>query len=102
VFLSAGILLLLANMDVISLRPVLSQWWPLILVVIGVKHLIQNGPGDWLSAVFWIGTGALFLSASLGFINVAFTSLLWPVLLIWFGVAMAIGSRGREPSGGQS
>jgi hypothetical protein len=92
----------MANLEMVSLRPLLSQWWPLILVIIGVKHLIQNGSGDWLSAVFWIGTGALFLSASLGYLDVAYTSLLWPVLLIWFGVAMAIGSRGREPSGDQS
>ena len=93
-FLAAGLLLLVANFNMIELRPILSRWWPLILVIMGVKHLVQWGSGAWLNASFWVGSGLLFLASSLGYINVSFGSLIWPVVLIWFGVAMAVGRPG--------
>lgn len=95
IFLIIGILLLLGNLNVLDIRPILSQWWPLILVVIGVKQLlILRSASAWIGGLFWIGTGFLFLARTLGFIHVAITNVIWPLMLIWFGVLVVLGNNG--------
>jgi hypothetical protein len=95
VFLIIGTLLLLGNLNFLDIRPLFSHWWPLILVVIGVKQfLILNGSGAWIGGVFWVGTGVLFLASTLGYLQIAITSILWPLMLIWFGVLIAVGHNG--------
>lgn len=43
IFIIVGALLLMANLGWIpELRPLLRQWWPLILIVIGIVMLIQR------------------------------------------------------------
>src|SRR5215207_9286122 len=95
-FLALGIILLVGNMDLFQIGPVLSQWWPLILVIIGIKHLVLfRGTSALIGAMFWIGSGALFLSSTLGFLQIGVPRLLWPVMLIWFGVFTVLGTGGR-------
>lgn len=96
VFLSIGALLLLGNLNFLNVRPLLSQWWPLILVIVGVKHLLLwRGSIAWISGLFWIGTGGLFLASTQGYIQVGITRMLWPLMLIWFGVLIALGPHGQ-------
>ena len=96
VFLALGVILLIGNMSLFPVQPVLTQWWPVILIVIGLKHLILfRGPSAWIGAFFWIATGALFLSTTLGFLSIAIPSLLWPIMLIWFGVFTVLGCGDR-------
>ena len=91
-----GGLLLFANLNFINIRPIAAQWWPLILVIIGVKHLLfWRGPSALGGGLFWIGTGALFLSSTLGYLNFAITSVIWPLALIWFGIVIVFGCGGR-------
>jgi hypothetical protein len=102
-FLALGVILLIGNMDLYPVRPLLSQWWPLLLVLIGVKHLIVfRGSQAWLGGFFWMATGALFLASTLGFVGTAVPTLVWPVVLIWFGVFTVLGWRGcgRAPREG--
>ena len=99
-FLALGVVLLLGNMNLFSVQPVLSQWWPVLLIIVGIKHLVvYRGPSAWVGALFWIGTGSLFLSSTLGYLSAAIPTLLWPVLLIWFGVFTVLGCGSR--CGGQ-
>lgn len=43
VLIIVGGLFLLANLGVIpEIRPLLRQWWPLILIVVGVLLLVQR------------------------------------------------------------
>ena len=84
-FLALGVILLLGNMNLFPVQPVLSQWWPVLLIIIGIKHLIVfRGPSAWVGALFWTATGALFLSSTLGVLGVGIPGLIWPILLIWF------------------
>jgi hypothetical protein len=42
-----GVLFLLVNLDVAPaepLRALLAQWWPLILIVVGIAMLMGPGP----------------------------------------------------------
>ena len=95
VFLVIGTLLLLGNLNFLDIRSLFSQWWPLILVVVGVRHLLYlRGTVAWAGGLFWIGTGGLFLASRLGYIHVAITSILWPLMLIWFGVLIVVGHNG--------
>ena len=99
-FLTLGVLLLAGNLNLFPVRPLLSQWWPVILVLVGIKQiLVLRGPSAWVGALFWIGTGALFLSSTLGLVPVSIPGLLWPVMLIWFGVWALVGRSGN--CGGQ-
>jgi hypothetical protein len=43
VLIVAGALLLLSNLGVMPrLGPLLHQWWPLLLIVVGVMMLVQR------------------------------------------------------------
>jgi hypothetical protein len=95
-FLTLGVILLVGNLNLFPVRPLLVQWWPALLVLAGIKHLIiYEGTSAWVGAAFWVGTGVLFLSSTLGFLPIGVPGLLWPILLIWFGVFTIIGC-GRE------
>ena len=90
--LALGLILLAGNLDLFPVRPTLSQWWPVILIIIGIKHLVVfRSPTAWIGALFWLGTGALFLASTLGYLNISLLSLLWPVMIIWFGVCIVTG-----------
>ena len=96
VLLVIGIALLLSNLNLLELRPLLSHWWPLILVLIGVKQILWlRGPSALVGGLFWIGTGGLFLASTLGYIHISIASVVWPLMLIWFGVLIAMGYNGR-------
>jgi|SRR5688572_18918895 len=94
-FLSVGLILLIGNIGVFPVRSLLTTWWPVFLVIIGVKHLILfRGTGAWINALFWIGTGTLFLSSTLGLLGIAVTSMVWPAMLIGFGIFIMVGCGG--------
>jgi hypothetical protein len=104
-FLALGIILLLDNFNLIDARPLLSQWWPALFILIGLKTLIiHEGSYAWIGALFWIAVGALFLSSTLGFVSIALPTLMWPLILIWLGVYTIVGTRCGSYSrhGGQS
>lgn len=91
-FLGFGLLLLLDNLDFLDMRGILARWWPLILVGFGVQQLmLLRGSAALIGGLFWIGTGGLFLAGTLGYIELAITRVIWPLMLIWFGVLIALG-----------
>jgi hypothetical protein len=93
VFLAIGVILLIGNFNLFPVQPMLVQWWPVLLILGGIKHLIvYRGPSAWVGALFWIGTGLLFLSSTLGLVNIEIPGMLWPLLLIWFGVFTILGN----------
>ena len=91
-FLALGIIFLIGNLNLIPVRSLLFDWWPTLLIIIGVKQLLlQRGRLSWISGLFWAGTGALFLTSTLGYLDIGIPRLLWPVMLIWFGVLIVLG-----------
>lgn len=103
VLLVVGTMLLLDNLQVVEIDFDPGRWWPLLLVLIGVKRLIVfRGPTAWISGLFWIGAGALFLFQTTGLLNARIPSLIFPILVIWFGVAFMVGPRGKFGVAGRS
>src|SRR5262245_47133322 len=99
-FLALGIILLIGNLDLYHIRPFLSEWWPMLLIIIGIKNtVLYRGAYAWVGGLFWMGIGGLFLASTLGYLNIPIPSLAWPLIVIWFGIFTILGcgeARGRH------
>ena len=106
-FLGLGVILLIGNMNLLEIRPLLSQWWPMLFVILGIKSfVVHRGAHGWVGGLFWMGMGGLFLSSTLGYLDISIPTLIWPLIVIWFGVFTLLGcsdTRHRDTGqGGQS
>lgn len=91
-FLALGVILLIGNLNLFPVQPLLSQWWPVLFLVIGIKNIVvYRGTYAWVGGAFWLGMGLLFLSSTLGYLDIAIPTLIWPLILIWFGVFTFLG-----------
>lgn len=107
ILIAIGVLVLLANMNILPFDLDLGHWWPLILVVLGVVHLWNNRNIFDFSGLFLILLGVVFLMATLGTICWSDIWRYWPALLILLGisiifkrhpVALPGSGRGSTPS----
>ena len=64
--LAIGVLFLLNNLGLVDIGGIM-QWWPLILIAVGVWLFISNGFGKPVAPLILIGIGVFFLIDSLGF-----------------------------------
>jgi predicted membrane protein len=100
VVVAIGCLLLLDNLGIFRFRDI-WQYWPVLLIVWGVSHLIDSRtPSGWIWGGMITLVGALFLLDTLDIFVFNF-AVVWPVLLIAFGVSVLIGAleRNRFPGG---
>jgi predicted membrane protein len=89
IILTAGIVLLLDQMDVIPLD-VLLRYWPLAVIGLGVVQIVL--PGQLLQKVaggLTILFGGVYLARNLGFIHIS-GNLFWPLVIIAIGVLMLV------------
>lgn len=71
-----------------------SDWWPALLVVIGLANLVRRRSGRW----FWAAVtllGAVLLLDSLGIWEIDFEDVwrLWPLVLVWVGARFILAGR---------
>jgi hypothetical protein len=90
-----GTILILDNFGVID-GGVLAPFWPLLLIVVGVSHLVgPSSAGKMGWGLSWIAVGAIILLSNLGVIAVGIGAL-WPVVLVILGVNLVVrGARRR-------
>ncbi len=88
ILIAVGALVLLDNMDVISFHFDLGDWWPLILIVLGVVHLWNNRNIFDFSGLFLILLGVVFLLAELDKICWGDIWRYWPAVLILLGLSI--------------
>jgi len=90
-----GVILILDNFGVID-GSVLVPYWPVLLIVLGVSHLV--GPASVRKSgwgLSWIAVGAIILLNNLGVIAVGI-GVLWPVVLVILGANLVFrGGRRR-------
>lgn len=88
ILIIAGALVLLGNLNVLSFRFNLGDWWPLILIVLGVVHIVDNRNLFDFSGLFLILLGGVFLAAELDVIRWGDIWRWWPAVLILLGVSI--------------
>ena len=92
VLLGAGFLL--DKMAIISFSDLLSTYWPIILIIIGIKHLFSK-EDSYTSGIVLTLVGAFFLLRNLGLLPTDFWKYFWPAVLILVGILIIFGrSRG--------
>lgn len=85
-----GALFLADQMGAISFGVTFSKWWPILLVVGGVLHLVERPNIVFLPLVL-IGVGVALLLSNLGYIHVDDLWRLWPILIIAVGLKIVLG-----------
>jgi predicted membrane protein len=95
VVVAIGCLLLLDNLGIFRFRDI-WQYWPVLLIVWGLSHLIESRtPSGWVWGGMIALIGALFLLDNLDIFVFNF-AVVWPVLLIAFGVTVLLGALERR------
>lgn len=91
-----GVIFLLNNLGVLQgdVWGNLLRLWPVLLIVFGLDGILRQE--GLVGPIFLIGVGVVFLLSNLGYLALDLWQLalrLWPILLIAFGLDIAIGRR---------
>ncbi len=99
ILLLIGLVFLLDNLDVLPPDFSLHDWWPLILVVIGIYQLLAYRWFSHFSSWFLIFLGVIFLFTVQHRFGLEWDNIwrLWPVVLILLGFSI-IFRRGHHPA----
>jgi predicted membrane protein len=97
-----GALLLLQNLGILYVHD-LWEWWPLILIALGISRAASAyGFGGRIWGGVMVLAGALFLLHNLGFIHGDPWVFFWPIALISIGVGMLARNLDRQQSWSKS
>lgn len=85
--IAVGILIILSNLNIISVEILMKYLWPSLLILIGVYNLVRDRRIQIFSVIL-IGIGTIYLLNELDIIVVTFRQIMmyfWPALLILLG-----------------
>ena len=89
-----GVLFLLDTLGIANTHEIIARGWPLLLIAMGGSRLLNAETMEArLSAGIWLFLGSMFLFSALGFLHFNVWRLIWPVILITFGLSMVFRSR---------
>jgi len=86
VIIAIGVIFLLANMDKLDFGDFISTYWPMILILIGISHLLTTGFRNAGVALFLIAIGAFFQLNNWGVLGGRVWAYFWPLLIIAAGL----------------
>ncbi len=89
-----GVGFLIDAFDVWHFRSIVADWWPLIIVAVGVRN-ISKSRRSIFNGVIVLLVGILLLASSLDLIQSGFWSIFWPMIIILIGVKLILGSSNR-------
>lgn len=92
-----GVLFLSDSFQIISFGRLISRWWPLILITIGI---IQLNGRDRSGGLFLLIIGVLFLLTQLHILSWGQIWRFWPVVLIVIGIGMLLKRTPSKKSSG--
>lgn len=95
VIIAIGVIFLLANMDKLDFGDFISTYWPMILILIGISHLLTIGFRNAGVALFLIATGAFFQLNNLDIVAGRAWTYFWPLLIIAAGLWIIFKPRGK-------
>jgi hypothetical protein len=94
-FLAGGVLVLLGTLflldalDVLSAGAVIADWWPAVIVAVGLVRLFGRPP-DLLGGGITTTVGLVLLGVTLELIEGSVLAIAWPLILIAVGVYLVI------------
>ena len=86
--IAAGILLFLSNIGLLPIHDI-WQYWPLILIAVGIGRMFAHHPQQRAWGVLLIVFGCIFLASTLGIIHIHTSDGSWIVALIFLGVGIS-------------
>ncbi|MCH8553386.1 MAG: cell wall-active antibiotics response protein [Natronospirillum sp.] len=86
---AVGAVFLLNALGIIDVSTLISNWGPLLIIVVGLISLANN-PRAFIVPVAIIAIGALLLLNSLDIIEANVWQLIWPIAIIGFGLSLLI------------
>ena len=95
-FLLLGLGFLLHQTDIIDLPQLFSNWWPLILIIIGVVQLINRRHSSASSGLLFLLIGLLFLMNQ--WLDMDLTAYIWPLIFIIIGILIIFTRVKRDKS----
>lgn len=96
VIIGLGVGFLLDAMDLLKFGNWMSDWWPLLVIYIGLVSLMSN-PRLRLWPAFIIGAGILLLLRELDVVDFNVWSVIWPSILIVVGLSFIFEHFGPKP-----
>jgi len=91
-----GILFLLDSLSILSSGDILSTYWPIFLIVVGLTNLIDRSNSS-LFGFILIVVGIFYQLKLLEFININIWDFIWPVILIMVGLWLIFPKRKKKP-----
>ncbi len=95
-----GALWVLNNTEIITFR--FSNWWPLILIAVGLINLFENRRVNNPFAWILIALGVIFLLTTHDYFQWSEIWKFWPVILIIIGISILFGRGGTKITGSSS
>lgn len=94
--IALGAVWVMHNLDMLDFR--LKEWWPLILIAIGLVHMANSRrltePGSWILLLL----GGVFLLTTNDILEWNEVWKYWPVILIIIGLSIVFGRHGGHRS----
>ncbi|MCH7754767.1 hypothetical protein IH970_06545 [candidate division KSB1 bacterium] len=99
ILIAVGVLFLLDNLNVLDIGN-FWEFWPVILIAVGLMKLTGSNFQDKSSASVLIGIGLLFLLLNLDILYWDEIWQFWPLILILIGVSIIFKHKNRSESDG--
>jgi Domain of unknown function (DUF5668)/Cell wall-active antibiotics response 4TMS YvqF len=96
IIMVVGVLLLLQQLDKLDFGNVISRYWPLILILVGLWQLIANSFRNIGGPLFLIALGVIFQLWKLDILGRRTWNIVWPLLIIFAGLWMLLGALRRH------
>lgn len=95
-FLLFGVGFLLHQADLLDFSAILSTWWPLIIIVIGIVQLMYRTNGSYISGFLFLLVGGVLLVNQ--WVDINLHTYIWPLLFIFIGIVILFYRSNRDKS----
>lgn len=99
VLIVVGGLFLLESLHKADAGEIISQYWPVILIAVGLWILFSSGFRNSLSALVLMAVGAIFLLINLGVFEHNVWNYAWPLFIVLIGLWLIFRGTFRHPQG---
>jgi predicted membrane protein len=99
VLIIVGGLFLLESLHKADAGEIISRYWPVILIAVGLWILFSSGFRNTLSAMILVAVGAIFLLINLGIFEHDVWNYAWPLFIVALGLWLILRGTFRHPQG---